>query len=119
MALVLIKCAAAHFVYLTITQELLQQASERFRVLGARILRASTGRSEEHTSELQSQSNIVCRLLLEKNKKHRSNNAAAITSSAQIRRHLGHTHERSHRRSSSALCSDARYLDAYPHVHDR
>src|SRR2546430_10736211 len=26
-------------------------------------------RSEEHTSELQSQSNIVCRLLLEKNKK--------------------------------------------------
>src|SRR2546427_4366622 len=27
------------------------------------------GRSEEHTSELQSQSNIVCRLLLEKKKK--------------------------------------------------
>src|SRR5256886_10197797 len=29
------------------------------------------GRSEEHTSELQSQSNLVCRLLLEKKKKHR------------------------------------------------
>src|SRR5688572_11465444 len=28
----------------------------------------STRRSEEHTSELQSQSNIVCRLLLEKKK---------------------------------------------------
>src|SRR2546430_7285441 len=27
------------------------------------------GRSEEHTSELQSQSNLVCRLLLEKKKK--------------------------------------------------
>src|SRR2546430_6883161 len=27
-----------------------------------------TGRSEEHTSELQSQSNLVCRLLLEKKK---------------------------------------------------
>src|SRR5688572_32455723 len=27
---------------------------------------ASAGRSEEHTSELQSQSNLVCRLLLEK-----------------------------------------------------
>src|SRR2546430_3981839 len=27
-------------------------------------------RSEEHTSELQSQSNIVCRLLLEKKNKH-------------------------------------------------
>src|SRR5688572_31934205 len=29
----------------------------------------STSRSEEHTSELQSQSNLVCRLLLEKKKK--------------------------------------------------
>src|SRR2546430_10357026 len=29
-------------------------------------------RSEEHTSELQSQSNLVCRLLLEKKKKRRS-----------------------------------------------
>src|SRR2546430_4573982 len=29
-------------------------------------------RSEEHTSELQSQSNLVCRLLLEKKKKLRS-----------------------------------------------
>src|SRR2546427_3276703 len=29
----------------------------------------SRARSEEHTSELQSQSNIVCRLLLEKKKK--------------------------------------------------
>src|SRR2546430_5624169 len=29
---------------------------------------ASISRSEEHTSELQSQSNIVCRLLLEKKK---------------------------------------------------
>src|SRR2546430_13446647 len=31
-------------------------------------------RSEEHTSELQSQSNLVCRLLLEK-KKHRTGRA--------------------------------------------
>src|SRR2546427_2839646 len=30
---------------------------------------AALGRSEEHTSELQSQSNLVCRLLLEKKKK--------------------------------------------------
>src|SRR5256886_12531933 len=30
--------------------------------------RSSTLRSEEHTSELQSQSNLVCRLLLEKKK---------------------------------------------------
>src|SRR2546427_1191886 len=31
-------------------------------------------RSEEHTSELQSQSNLVCRLLLEKKKKKRQDN---------------------------------------------
>src|SRR5256886_8660754 len=31
---------------------------------------ARKARSEEHTSELQSQSNLVCRLLLEKKKKH-------------------------------------------------
>src|SRR2546426_12367294 len=30
------------------------------------------GRSEEHTSELQSPCNLVCRLLLEKKKKNRS-----------------------------------------------
>src|SRR2546427_1449695 len=30
-------------------------------------------RSEEHTSELQSQSNLVCRLLLEKKKKKETN----------------------------------------------
>src|SRR5256886_11295791 len=31
---------------------------------------SNTSRSEEHTSELQSQSNLVCRLLLEKKKRH-------------------------------------------------
>src|SRR5690606_41183413 len=31
--------------------------------------RAEAGRSEEHTSELQSRENLVCRLLLEKKKK--------------------------------------------------
>src|SRR2546427_6240393 len=34
------------------------------------------GRSEEHTSELQSQSNLVCRLLLEKKKTKNSQNPA-------------------------------------------
>src|SRR2546430_12159743 len=35
-------------------------------------VRPSRLRSEEHTSELQSQSNLVCRLLLEKKKTHTS-----------------------------------------------
>src|SRR2546427_7697613 len=41
---------------------------------------APGGRSEEHTSELQSQSNLVCRLLLEKKKKT-TNSAAALAPS--------------------------------------
>src|SRR2546430_11991405 len=36
-------------------------------------------RSEEHTSELQSQSNLVCRLLLEKKKKRYLSHAAQPT----------------------------------------
>src|SRR5205085_3690756 len=35
-------------------------------------------RSEEHTSELQSQSNLVCRLLLEKKKKKKTKHAYHI-----------------------------------------
>src|SRR3712207_8149232 len=34
---------------------------------------AAETRSEEHTSELQSRQYLVCRLLLEKKKKHKSN----------------------------------------------
>src|SRR5688572_31543807 len=33
---------------------------------------SASRRSEEHTSELQSQSNLVCRLLLEKKKKNKT-----------------------------------------------
>src|SRR2546430_12219077 len=36
-------------------------------------------RSEEHTSELQSQSNLVCRLLLEKKKRPNRNRIATTT----------------------------------------
>src|SRR5438309_3973966 len=36
------------------------------------VLRDQAARSEEHTSELQSQFHLVCRLLLEKKKKTRS-----------------------------------------------
>src|SRR5688572_32077046 len=39
----------------------------------ALLARAYLHRSEEHTSELQSQSNLVCRLLLEKKKKKNKN----------------------------------------------
>src|SRR2546430_17168221 len=39
------------------------------REAGQQCSRAHVDRSEEHTSELQSQSNLVCRLLLEKKKR--------------------------------------------------
>src|SRR2546430_9749977 len=41
----------------------------RYEVRRRRGDQDEVGRSEEHTSELQSQSNLVCRLLLEKKKK--------------------------------------------------
>src|SRR2546430_3898274 len=43
----------------------------------ARAVAEGVVRSEEHTSELQSQSNLVCRLLLEKKKK--TKNTVLIT----------------------------------------
>src|SRR5688572_31570145 len=42
--------------------------------------RGREGRSEEHTSELQSQSNLVCRLLLEKKKKKKNTILTTTTS---------------------------------------
>src|SRR5438034_7608848 len=40
------------------------------RTPGAAVAVVKDGRSEEHTSELQSHSDLVCRLLLEKKKKN-------------------------------------------------
>src|SRR5262249_26689836 len=50
-----------------------------------------SSRSEEHTSELQSLTNLVCRLLLEKkknNKKRHHLNVRSETSISHIRLHL-------------------------------
>src|SRR2546430_3089307 len=46
-----------------------RRGSTRSPISSAKVLR-----SEEHTSELQSQSNLVCRLLLEKKKKKNNTN---------------------------------------------
>src|SRR5258708_22583442 len=48
----------------------------RARGLGRPSDRGATARSEEHTSELQSPDHLVCRLLLEKKKKHNRRNEA-------------------------------------------
>src|SRR5688572_6029636 len=45
------------------------------------VFLTTVSRSEEHTSELQSQSNLVCRLLLEKKKKQKQTNFQTHTKS--------------------------------------
>src|SRR2546430_13173515 len=52
------------------TQPLSVISSEQIEKTGLASVGDLLQRSEEHTSELQSQSNIVCRLLLEKKKKY-------------------------------------------------
>src|SRR3972149_11889233 len=55
---------------------------QRFRTGWAAL--PATRRSEEHTSELQSQSNLVCRLLLEK-KKSKQNGGIVGRDEAPVR----------------------------------
>src|SRR5205085_5055970 len=50
--------------------ELARSGPDPLRMAFARFESHARMRSEEHTSELQSQSNLVCRLLLEKKKKN-------------------------------------------------
>src|SRR5205807_7072086 len=50
------------------------------RALGYFLPESSEGRSEEHTSELQSPCNLVCRLLLEKKKKIKKKTASKLKS---------------------------------------
>src|SRR2546430_12025217 len=58
-------------VLLVVADEIVQREPVvRGDEVDARVRPAPAVRSEEHTSELQSQSNLVCRLLLEKKKKY-------------------------------------------------
>src|SRR5690606_40750127 len=50
------------------------QQVKDFFVLAYRLQQLISLRSEEHTSELQSRENLVCRLLLEKKKPHHTSN---------------------------------------------
>src|SRR5689334_24099723 len=60
--------------------ERLLQGTRGFGPVGVR----GTERSEEHTSELQSQFHLVCRLLLEKKKLHLLPNLTRLTSFSDI-----------------------------------
>src|SRR2546430_11387520 len=51
---------------LEVNETPLARSASRLALLASGVSLTSSTRSEEHTSELQSQSNLVCRLLLEK-----------------------------------------------------
>src|SRR5438477_9223119 len=53
-------------LFRSLTLEVRRQHLLRHPLLGARGLQIARERSEEHTSELQSHVNVVCRLLVEK-----------------------------------------------------
>src|SRR2546427_7464926 len=55
------------------------QAGKEILSLAHRLPRRAQARSEEHTSELQSQSNLVCRLLLEKKKKRKDTRLCGVS----------------------------------------
>src|SRR5205085_5455706 len=58
------------FPYTTLFRSVCKRSPPSVTATGIhKLFTATSSRSEEHTSELQSQSNLVCRLLLEKKKK--------------------------------------------------
>src|SRR2546421_9158880 len=61
--------------------DLLERAASLFAVVKSGKVKIET-RSEEHTSELQSRSDLVCRLLLEKKKKKKQKMTDTITSNS-------------------------------------
>src|SRR5256885_10871838 len=67
------------FPYTTLFRSTASMCSARWLWVAKMGSAMRSGRSEEHTSELQSPCNLVCRLLLEKKKK------------ARVSRHTGHT----------------------------
>src|SRR2546430_6227028 len=92
------------FPYTTLFRSLLARAMETY--LG-RIVRSlgpslswSPLRSEEHTSELQSQSNLVCRLLLEKKKKYNQSTSWHSVPDTRASVHYGQSN-----RHRGRLCS--------------
>src|SRR2546430_12025060 len=75
------------FPYTTLFRSLevrleMKRGNERFNLAAMTTFIRTGDRSEEHTSELQSQSNLVCRLLLEKKKNTRPTPSAHTSSPA-------------------------------------
>src|SRR2546430_8605232 len=63
--------------HIAAVQSKIRHTEEAFEA-SEKIMPVEKRRSEEHTSELQSQSNLVCRLLLEKKKKNNNKNPPTL-----------------------------------------
>src|SRR5277367_2733565 len=70
------------FPYTTLFRSQARRAPKLPSALGAAVRAASDLRSEEHTSELQSHHDLVCRLLLEKKKQLRCSERSPTGSGA-------------------------------------
>src|SRR2546430_10284299 len=80
----------AEFVGVDLSAERIHEGEARLH--GVSNARVQIGdRSEEHTSELQSQSNLVCRLLLEKKKRemHSRRSRTSCDRAARAQQHRG------------------------------
>src|SRR2546430_11679596 len=66
------------FPYTTLFRSLGDVGRDAKDALRTKVERRGQDRSEEHTSELQSQSNLVCRLLLEKKKKNKHKHYSSV-----------------------------------------
>src|SRR5688572_32362050 len=92
------------FPYTTLFRSLQRSVPNWYRILlpplvGQSLTRGqprSNERSEEHTSELQSQSNLVCRLLLEKKKKKNKKHKTKPKKNKQDKYKLIYTKEHIH-----------------------
>src|SRR2546430_7930566 len=72
------------FPYTTLFRSRSVSSGSSERIVPIPVSSASDAwRSEEHTSELQSQSNLVCRLLLEKKKKKTKETPAGVVNKVQ------------------------------------
>src|SRR5256885_6931165 len=69
------------FPYTTLFRSMAQHGAEGFSPYAHRValVRSDFQRSEEHTSELQSPCNLVCRLLLEKKKRSPASEPATLS----------------------------------------
>src|SRR3989475_8962937 len=90
------------FPYTTLFRSLVEKSFDRdmhfmlFEGVGNQMyFQAISRRTEEHTSELQSQSNLVCRLLLEKKKKNYE----------ETSKHQRHREDQHHRRRAHKAVS--------------